>query len=69
MSSAPEKPDISGDLEFSAGIPAGFLMDGTGLLLVVTSYGGELMLTMTSCPEMLPDASFWRSEWRSPSPN
>ena len=26
-----------------------------GLLLVVTTYGGELTLTLTSCPEMLPD--------------
>jgi hypothetical protein len=33
-------------------------MDGMGLLLVVTTYGGELMLTLTSCPEMLPDAAF-----------
>ena len=36
----------------------GFIMDGMGLLLVVNSYGGLVTLTITSCPEMLPDPTF-----------
>lgn len=37
----------------------GFLMDGMGLMLAAGSYMDELVFTVASCPEMLPDPEFF----------
>jgi WS/DGAT/MGAT family acyltransferase len=37
----------------------GFLMDGMGLMLAAGSYMDELVFTVASCPELLPDPEFF----------
>jgi WS/DGAT/MGAT family acyltransferase len=35
------------------------VIDGLGLILVATSYGDELSISVTSCPSVLPDVEFF----------
>ena len=44
---------------------AGPVWDGAGLFHTALSYGGDLTITTTSCPQLLPDSDFYHACLRS----
>lgn len=47
--------------EFVGSMGMAPIMDGMGLMLVVTSYGDYLTISVTSTPEILPDVAFFEA--------
>jgi diacylglycerol O-acyltransferase len=60
----PQKPLFLGGAPMLSHMGMAPIFDGLGLILVVTSYLDTLVISATSCPEMMPDAEVFMADLR-----